>query len=653
MFLFNKKIHVLTILSCILVFICIGCAYRPQVKKEITSPAYCPGDPTSLKYIDNFNDGGGANMIGGSLLTRKGSCSDAELEISYDKKVRIGRDGYSLRVDYSVKECAPAEVVISLNKLDISAGLGISFWIRGAKADEEFDVVITDWKGHEDSFKFSDLFTISKRWQQVTIEKEKFNNVDFNYMGDLIFKFRPTQTGTIYIDDIHFYGPSYVFFHSIKDNLRNFPTKKLVDKKTLLRLSDKRLLRRIAKDTWRYFDEVVDKRHDMICDYIDMNDDRIYRIGDYTSTTNLGLYFMCIISAWDLGFITRDDAIQRIDSTFDVILGLPRWKDQWYNFYSTTNLQIARPYVSSVDNGWLAAGLIVVRQTFPDEFHDKATVLLEKLDFSLLYDDIIGQLYLGYEADKDKLSDYHYGMIATEPRLTSFIAIGKGDISKGHWFRIYRTLPSSWDWQRQIPKGRIKRYMGIDVFEGYYTYDGMKIVPSWGGSLFETLMPTIVMDEEKYASKSFGLNNKRIARIHRDYMLKEKGYPVWGLSSCSTPDGGYAEFGVADAGTKGYEDFRVITPHASILALPIIPHDVIDNIRSMIKEYDIYGEYGLYDAVNVDSGEVSYRYLCLDQGMIFIQINNYLNDGIMRERFHQDPIAKEAIEVLEIEEFFN
>jgi hypothetical protein len=80
--------------------------------------------------------------------------------------------------------------------------------------------------------------------------------------------------------------------------------------------------------------------------------------------------------------------------------------------------------------------------------------------------------------------------------------------------------------------------------------------------------------------------------------------------------------------------------------------EVIDNIRTMLKLYDIYGEYGLYDAVDVDSGEVSYRYLVLDQGMIFIQINNYLNDGIMRKRFHSDPVAKNAIDVLKIEEFF-
>ncbi len=640
---------------CFLFSVISGCApVKERVKEEEVSIPPSVENPGALKYVDNFDKGCSPNMIGGEIFVK--SYADNSIQISYDKEEALRNKGYSLKIRYDeILANKNPEVVIDLNKLDISAAEGLCFWIKGKNGVEKFDIILTDWKNQRtDALNSSDLFNISKEWQKVKIPVEKFKNVDFNYMGELILRFNyPQDESSIYLDDVYFYGPPYVFFYSLKDNLRSFPEKKIVDSENLLELSDKKLLKRIARDTWRYFDEAVDKRHDMVCDYIDMNSDRIYRIGDFTSTTNLGLYFMCIVSAWDMGFINKEEAIERIDKTFEVIFKLPRWKNQWYNFYSTTNLQVTRPYVSSVDNGWLAAGVMVVRQTFPEEFNKIADKLLEEIDFSLLYDEVNGQLYLGYDADRKKLSDYHYGFIVTEPRVTSFIAIGKEDVPEYHWFRIYRVAPESWKWQTQMPKGIMKRYMGIDVFEGYYIYDDIiKVVPSWGGSLFEVLMPTIVIDEEKYVPESFGLNNVNTVKIHMDYMLNKRKYPVWGLSPCSVPNGGYEEFGVADIGIKGYKNFRVVTPHASILALPLMPEKVIDNIRTMLKLYDIYGEYGLYDSVNIDSGDVSYRYLCLDQGMILIQINNYFNDGIMQKRFHKDPIAKKAVETIKMEKFF-
>lgn len=646
--------------SLVMIFFLLSTFYIPHflsgcapVKKEIRkAPSYPKKieNKTALKYVDNFDDGKSPNMVGGEISTTP---EDSRIiKADYDNSICLRNRGYSFRVDFNTPPDSSSKLIVSFNQLDISVAEGLKFWIKGLTGKEKLEVIVTDWKGGKNHFSLSELVDISREWQLVDIGKDQLDNVNFNFMDKLILKFSSKQDSTVNLDDIYFYGPPYLFFHSLKDNLRGFPDKKIVHTESLLKLSNKKLMKKIAKDTWEFFDEAVDKRHDMVCDYIDMNEDRIYRIGDYTSTTNLGLYFMCIISAWDLGFISRESAIKRIDRTFEVILNLPRWKDQWYNFYSTTNLQVTRPYVSSVDNGWLAAGLIIVRQTFPKKFKKKATKLLKKLDFSLLYDEVIGQLYLGYKVDEKKMSKYHYGFIATEPRLTSFIAIGKKDVPKNHWFRVYRTPPKSWEWQSQIPMGGIERYMGVDVFEGYYTYNSTKVVPSWGGSLFETLMPTIVINEKKYAPESFGLNDRRVVKIHKNFMLEKKDYPVWGLSSCSTPDGGYGEFGVAEIGVKGYEDYEVVTPHASILALPFDAKGVIKNIRKMIELYDVYGDYGLYDSVNVDSGEVSYRYLCLDQGMILVQINNYLNNGIMRKRFHHDPIAKDAVEVLKIEEFY-
>ena len=72
----------------------------------------------------------------------------------------------------------------------------------------------------------------------------------------------------------------------------------------------------------------------------------------------------------------------------------------------------------------------------------------------------------------------------------------------------------------------------------------------------------------------------------------------------------------------------------------------------MLQLYDSYGEYGFYDAIDARTGKVAIKYLCLDQAMSFIALNNYLNDGAIRKRFHSDPIAKNAEELLTIENFF-
>ena len=73
----------------------------------------------------------------------------------------------------------------------------------------------------------------------------------------------------------------------------------------------------------------------------------------------------------------------------------------------------------------------------------------------------------------------------------------------------------------------------------------------------------------------------------------------------------------------------------------------------LIKLYNIYGEYGFYDSVDIKTGLVASKYLCLDQAMSFIALNNYINDGAIRKRFHKDKLNVKAEKLLSVEEFFN
>ena len=250
-------------------------------------------------------------------------------------------------------------------------------------------------------------------------------------------------------------------------------------------------------------------------------------------------------------------------------------------------------------------------------------------------------MYHGYYANLDVYSDYHYGVFYAEPRAASYMAIARGDVPEEHWFSgPIRTFPVHYSWQSQTPKNRVeKTVLGHTVNGGYYEWKDLQYVPSWGGSAFEALMPTVVLNEKELAPEGLGANNAVHALGQYRYATEELNQPVWGMSPCSVPGGTYAEYGAKAFGIKGYKP-GVVTPHASVLTLEYVPKEAVANLRKMIELYDIYGEYGFYDSVDIESGKVARKYYALDQGMILVAINNYLGDGPIRRRFHSNPEMK-------------
>ncbi len=403
------------------------------------------------------------------------------------------------------------------------------------------------------------------------------------------------------------------------------------------------LLRRIANDTWGYFRDIVDKKTGLPLDHIRLSPE--VEIGGYTSPTNIGLYIVSVISAYDLGFIEREEALSRIRKAMSAVEEMEKFGEWLFNWYDLGPLRRSTDFISVLDCSWFVIGLIIARQTYPEISH-LCTGIIDQHDFSFFYDDSVGHMRHGYDVRKGENSPYHYGLLCTESRAVSFLAIGKGDVPQEHYFRIHRVLPNS------DVEGSLKDYLGVDVFEGYYRYKDIRIVPSWGGSLFEFLMPALFVNEKVFARNSLGKNDSLAAAIHIDYCLGEKGYPVWGMSPCCAPDYNYREYGVSLIGEKrdGYPD-GIVTPYASFLALDLLPNKVIKNIKNLLS-YDIYGEYGFYDSVNPLTGAVAKIYLCLDQALILISLNNYLNSGVIRERFHRDEIGESIEDLISMEEFF-
>lgn len=620
-------------------------------------PVYRRWMENRTKPIDDFNDGREPNLIGGESSVETGPGAKLSSTILRLKTPSPG--DLACALSYDLPAGGSAAWRTGLNDLDISAAKVLRLRLKADRLPlPQVQVELVDGSGDSGKIALPGL-RATTNWQQLTVPVGAFKGVDFNRLARLALHLgTPDRSlkGAVYVDDLAFIGTPELFFRSLEDNLYAFPRRVLVNPRRLLRLPPDEMLRAVANDTWGYFRDSVDRRHHLPLNYVQTKPVRM--IGDYASTTDISMYLLAVVSARDLDLIDHPSALARARGTLEQLAKLPTWKHFFYNYYNTTNLQVTRQYISSVDNGWLAAALIVVRQAFP-ELATPVNALLKPMDFSVFYDPENGQIRLGYEADKGRLAPYHYGLLATEARVISMVAIGKGDLADEHWFRIYRTLPTEWAWQRQVPQGGYNNYRGHNVFNGYYTYRlgdrEVPFVPSWGGSLFEFLMPTLVVDERQLAPRSLGLNDQRAVDIHIQYALKERGFPVWGLSPCATPNnrhGGYSEFGVAALGSKGYKDEAIVTPHVTMLALLFAPKAAQENVRQLLSHYRMYGPYGLYDAVDVATGDVAYRYLALDQGMSLVALNNYLNNGAIQRRFSQDPVMRRVEPLLRAEQFF-
>jgi hypothetical protein len=235
-------------------------------------------------------------------------------------------------------------------------------------------------------------------------------------------------------------------------------------------------------------------------------------------------------------------------------------------------------------------------------------------------------------------------------------------------------------------EGVMSNYLGIDVYEGHFTYRDMNIVPTWGGSMFEALMPALLVPEEDWGEHNWGVNHSLYVQAQIQHGLDEAQYGYWGFSPSNNPDGGYREYGVDPLGmdTNGYTSdqertsvdygFRdpsgvgycpgrepqplptqygrgVVTPHASFLALRYAPEAALTNLANLRHNFDAYSWGGFYDAIEVKTGVVSQYYLALDQGMVMAAISNALRHDNLRHYFSHGAIEDAIEPILEMEAF--
>lgn len=255
----------------------------------------------------------------------------------------------------------------------------------------------------------------------------------------------------------------------------------------------------------------------------------------------------------------------------------------------------------------------------------RITKLIDATEFSPLFDHKRMLFSIGYDVEDGRLSKSYYDLLASEARQASYISIARGEVDRRHWMRLGRKLTS---------------------------VDGGKGLVSWTGTMFEYLMPALIM--RSYENTIFGETYSFVVRVQKKYG-KQRRIP-WGISESgySALDFNlnyqYRAFGVPELGLKrGLANDMVTAPYASVIALPVEPASVVRNLRELMG-MGMDGGWGLYEAIDFTPSrmekDMPYRivksFMAHHQGMSLAALNNFFHGNILQERFHGDPVIQSA-----------
>jgi cyclic beta-1,2-glucan synthetase len=244
------------------------------------------------------------------------------------------------------------------------------------------------------------------------------------------------------------------------------------------------------------------------------------------------------------------------------------------------------------------------------------------MDFRLLFDRERKLFHIGYNVTLDQVDPHYYDLLASEARLASYLAIVKRDVPESHWYALGR------------PMTRV---------------GGAPALLSWGGTMFEYLMPGLLM-----RSREGSLLARTSELAVTAQIASAKPHEPWGVSESAYARRDahqtyqYRSFGVPGLGFKrGLEDDRVIAPYASMLAVSIRPRAVVDNLEKL-ESMGMLGTYGLFEALDLTaerapegrSFAVVRSYMAHHQGMLLVALGNVLTARTMIERFHADPLVE-------------
>ncbi len=259
----------------------------------------------------------------------------------------------------------------------------------------------------------------------------------------------------------------------------------------------------------------------------------------------------------------------------------------------------------------------------------EADALVLDMEFGFLFDEQRKVFHIGYNLDTGKLDNSYYDLLASEARIASLVAIAKHDVPQQHWLRLTRPLTK--------------------------VSTGEQALLSWSGTMFEYLMPPLIM--RSYPDTLLD-QSCRAAVDHQIAFGRAKGVP-WGISESgfysfdAAMNYQYYAFGVPGLGFKrGLSEDLVIAPYASLMALPVAPAAVMENIERLEARRAL-GRYGFYEAIDYTAAHLPLgqeyaivrSYMAHHQGMIMLALADYLQGKRMVDRFHAEPMIQ-SVELL-------
>jgi cyclic beta-1,2-glucan synthetase len=263
-----------------------------------------------------------------------------------------------------------------------------------------------------------------------------------------------------------------------------------------------------------------------------------------------------------------------------------------------------------------------------NQIAQEAETYFQAMDFNFLFNRQRQVFHIGYNLDTGQLDNSYYDLLASESRIASFVAIAKNDVPQSHWLHLARPLTRLTEGQTLL---------------------------SWSGTMFEYLMPPLLM---RSYEGTFLHQSVLTALDHQITYSQQKGVP-WGISESgfyafdANLNYQYRAFGIQTLGLKrGLADDLVITPYASLLALPLRPKQVVENM-DRLSQIDMLGRYGFYEAADFTPARLALgqdyaivrSYMAHHQGMIMLALDNFLNDEAMVWRFHAEPRVQ-SVELL-------
>jgi len=244
---------------------------------------------------------------------------------------------------------------------------------------------------------------------------------------------------------------------------------------------------------------------------------------------------------------------------------------------------------------------------------------LAGMEYGFLYDTHRNLLSIGYNVDERRLDTGFYDLLASEARLTNFVAISQQKLPQESWFTLGRLLTS---------------------------VGGEPVLLSWTGSMFEYLMPLLVMPSYEGTL----LHQTCRAAVDRQIEYGNQLNIPWGISECGYNardihfNYQYRAFGVPGLGLKrGLGEELVVAPYASALALMVAPEAACANLQRLADE-GLEGRFGLYEAIDYtparlprgQSSAVIYSFMAHHQGMSLLALSYVLRRHLMQKRFEAE-----------------